>query len=73
MCCGNIKNILEGLGKLALRMSEKLSAKRMAICTPCEFRRGARCPECKTDLIKKGCFLSAKTRVVEEVCPKGKW
>jgi hypothetical protein len=39
---------------------------RKAICEGCEFKSGLRCLAC-------GCFVEAKTMLVTETCPKGKW
>ena len=40
--------------------------KRMPICNVCEFKTGEFCGKC-------GCLLEAKTRVMSEECPEGKW
>jgi len=44
----------------------QLSKKRMDICKPCDQRKKQFCGDC-------GCFLPAKTRIEEEVCPISKW
>jgi tetratricopeptide (TPR) repeat protein len=40
--------------------------KRIQICTLCEHHTGLRCRVC-------GCFTQAKTRLLHEDCPIGKW
>lgn len=43
-----------------------LSKERLQHCAYCEFRKWFVCGEC-------GCPLQAKSRLMEEECPKGKW
>ena len=39
---------------------------RLDICECCIARKGNFCGEC-------GCFIPAKTKAEDEVCPLGKW
>ena len=39
---------------------------RRSICEVCEFRQGGSCGAC-------GCYISPKTKLAEEKCPKGFW
>ena len=39
---------------------------RRSICEVCEFRQGSSCGAC-------GCFISPKTKLAKEQCPKGFW
>lgn len=48
--------------------SEDVVAKRIAICEPCEVRNSTlnTCTAC-------GCFLPAKTKLLEATCPMELW
>lgn len=69
-CCGKAKRIVKGHFKNAFGIDRKLSTKRMIICHDCDRRMWKQgvswCKECY-------CFLPAKTKVKEEICPLGKW
>ena len=40
--------------------------KRLQTCAACEHHTGLRCKIC-------GCFTSAKSRILQESCPIGRW
>jgi hypothetical protein len=44
----------------------EVQRKRLQTCTACEHHTGLRCKIC-------GCFTSAKSRILHESCPIGKW
>jgi hypothetical protein len=43
-----------------------IQQKRIQTCIACEHHTGLRCKVC-------GCFTQAKTRLLHENCPIGKW
>lgn len=48
--------------------TEEISKERLAICETCPrlFKATKTCKEC-------GCFMTAKTKLKNAVCPLGKW
>ncbi len=44
----------------------ELQRRRIETCTSCEYHTGVRCKVC-------GCFTAAKSRLLHESCPLGKW
>ena len=75
LCFMAKKNIPKGtynflLSKLGLNAEkiEEVATKRMLICNECPSKDKTfnKCKEC-------GCFLPAKTRVLDESCPLDKW
>ncbi len=44
----------------------ELRQRRLQVCSTCEHHTGLRCKIC-------GCFTSAKSRLLQESCPIGKW
>lgn len=69
-----IKNFGQAMGRAASQavngkqifVSKFVAESRQKICGDCEFKDNLRCKLC-------GCFISAKTTLVTEVCPEGKW
>ncbi len=45
---------------------QEIQRRRLQTCTPCEHHTGMRCKIC-------GCFTAAKSRLLHESCPIGKW
>lgn len=47
---------------------DELASLRMDVCNSCQFKSTVtnRCKAC-------GCYLPAKTRVLDQKCPKNKW
>jgi hypothetical protein len=62
----NIKNIAKGFWNCLFKKNRELSQSRMRICKLCEFKEFNQCGIC-------GCYLKAKTSVIDENCPEGKW
>ena len=64
-----LKNGVAGITKATLGIglaSEYEIQARRDICEVCEFRQGKSCGAC-------GCFISPKTKLAKEECPKGFW
>ena len=64
-----LRNGLAGITKATLGIglaSEFEIQARRDICEVCEFRQGKSCGAC-------GCFISPKTKLAKEKCPKGFW
>lgn len=60
-------DIVKGFVNLALGNEKELSKKRMAICKQCPFfKLNKTCQKC-------GCYMPAKTKVVQASCPIKKW
>lgn len=76
----SIKNIIEGWRNELIppkdlkEAIEKMSSERLSFCISCEYnstpgelhRFSSQCNKC-------GCFLSPKSKAVDEECPVGKW
>lgn len=45
---------------------KELKEERFSICRNCEFKSGIQCSICE-------CLIRAKTMIMSEKCPKGKW
>ena len=61
------KNLLLAKARLLSEDMKDLSKARMEVCEECPLKsRNNVCTAC-------GCYLPAKTKVKEELCPKNKW
>lgn len=61
--------IIKGWYRFLFRKKSAMARARLAICLPCEFRRGRFCSVC-------WCELDAKAELnkdEDEGCPKNKW
>ncbi len=73
-CCGKVvkkvKNIAIGYSRLAIGVKYKDTDKRTRICQGCEkgywIKRTLWCRLCK-------CYVQAKARVEDEICPLDRW
>jgi hypothetical protein len=69
-CIKRVKNIASGWAQLLLIKPHKIAKVRLIVCRNCKSNRwGGRrmwCKEC-------GCYIPAKVRVKDEVCPLKKW
>lgn len=75
-CCGP-RAIASAYTSLLLNENSELSQVRLLICygdgthERCEFNRRGFCQGCPTKVIK--CYIKAKVRGIDQVCPKEKW
>ena len=60
------KRIAKGITNALLNNSSNFSTERLDICKICEHYQRGFCKVC-------GCLLTAKTKVIEENCPKNKF
>ena len=76
-CCGKAKYVLDkgkniavGYANLARGKKYEFTDSRIRKCQKCEYnywiKRTLWCSVCK-------CYIPAKARVEEEICPKGLW
>lgn len=69
---GFISNLKDRMNQVAekartLLADEKVQQERVSICNSCEFLAVTRtCKKC-------GCFVDAKTKLMNQKCPVGKW
>lgn len=69
-CCGKAKQIIEGYSNLVTGKKYEFTDDRIRVCQKCEdnywIKRTLWCSICK-------CYIPAKARVKENLCPKGFW
>lgn len=63
--CG-IKRIAKAYVALLLNKNSELALSRLAVCTGCEKNNSNFCMICK-------CWVVAKVRGADQVCPLNKW
>lgn len=68
-CCGP-RAIANAYTALLLDNNSKLAKERLEICNGCEFKRRGFCQACPTTV---KCWVKAKVRGIDQVCPKAKW
>lgn len=68
-CCG-VKAIASAYTSLLLNENSELAQSRLAVCSSCEFSRRGFCQACPTTV---KCWVKAKVRGIDQVCPKAKW
>lgn len=68
-CCG-VKAIASAYTSLLLNENSELAQGRLVICNGCEFQRRGFCQACPTTV---KCWVKAKVRGKDQLCPKAKW